>query len=432
MTQSWQFSSPRLSRYVKILHSVNSEQLLAVAGSGRPDFSLTLSVADGTHEGRTSYWTAVVAQVCALETLFRVSFVQLVAREWATCSGKGTDIASHCMCEKAGWLHSLAVLAGKANYTPDVATAAIDACSKAKKWDRATEMLKDMRNMKLEPNLVAYNALATAQWQYVINLFSMMHVRSIEADRRSCTSLIHRVGCSALWLKASLFFHESRRKGIICDVVSCNSAMSACDSAFEWSGCLEVFEELKRFNVQRNIMALNTVLSAYGRMDLWECTLASLELVKTIARGLQPTLVTRSIVMSACTFVGQWAFALHQMSFLSRRESVKMGNMAISSLGISACALGSLWEQALSLCIARCLEGKVKVSSFNNVIAVCGRQQKWQWALWLLKLADRTNQEIDAVTYTTAISACQNQWQHALLVFSNLKSSNLEAGVSQH
>ena len=82
--------------------------------------------------------------------------------------------------------------------------------------------------------------------------------------------------------------------------------------------------------------------------------------------------------MSACTVVGQWAVALHQMSCLTFRRFEDFGirnldNIAICSVGISACALGSLWAKALSLCSAASyLNGKVKVRSFNDAIAACG------------------------------------------------------------
>lgn len=287
-------------------------------------------------------------------------------------------------CEKAGlsWWHGLTLWAAKAHHLHHVqgAAATVSACTKATKWDEAIEILKNVRNLNLEPNLVTYNALAKAQqWQEVVNLFSIMQSRHIKADEVSCTSLIHRLGCSSLWLKAALFFRESRARGVICDVVSCNSAMSACDAAFAWSCCLDVFEDLKCSNIQTNVLAFNTILSACGRMDLWESTLASLQhLALSAGLGLEPTLVTRSVVMSACTFVGQWAVALHQMSCLTFGHFEdfglrNVGNMAICSVGISACALGSLWEKALSLCSAASyLKGKVKVRSFNDAIAACG------------------------------------------------------------
>eukprot|EP00435_Cladocopium_sp_Y103_P004290 s4058_g1.t1 len=350
-----------------------------------------------------------------------------------------------CGCEKAGakagsfaWWHGLTLWAAKAHHViVQDAAAAVSACTKATKWDKAVDFLKIVRNLNLEPNLVTYNALANAQqWQEVVNLFDIMQLRHIKADEVTCTSLVHRLGSYSLWLKAAFFFRESRARGVVCDVVSCNSAMSACDAAFAWSRCLEVFEDLKCSKIQSNVLAFNTVLSACGRMDLWESTLASFQhVVLSAGLGLEPTLVTRSVVMSACTFVGQWAVALHQMSFLSfrhfegvdvRNAGKNVGNMAICSVGISACALGSLWEKALSLCSAASyLKGNVKVRSFNDAIAACGRNWQWQGALWLLSAAE----ERDTVTYTATITACgqSQRWQHALLLFSALKASNLEA-----
>lgn len=340
------------------------------------------------------------------------------------------------------WPGSLIILAEakahQAHHTINDSASAINACSKATKWDRAIEVLKDVCILNLKPNLVIYNALATAQpWQQVVNLMCIMHTRSIQADQISFGSAIHSVGSSSsssVWLKAALLFDESRMRSVICDVVSCNSAMSTFDAAFEWSRCLRTLEDFQCWNVERNVMVSNTVLSACGRVDLWQESVSCLNSLFDNG-GLQPTVVTRGIVMSACTFLHQWAFALHQMSFLrfkklgsGYRTHHAQGNIAICSIGISACAFGSLWKEAVSLClVARCLEGKVKARSFNDAIAACGRQGKWQWALWLLSEAD---QESNVVTYAAAITACgESKWQHALLVFSSLKSSHLEAGV---
>ena len=359
-------------------------------------------------------------------------------------------------CEKAamvtvakGWGNDLSLLAdARAHRVQDIvgSTSVINACSKATTWFTAVGVLKDSYNAQLEPNLVTYNALANGKgqdWQRVVHLLLIMSVRFIEADGISCSSLIHCVGSSSLWLEAAILFDESRKRSIICDIVCCNSAMSACDSARKWSHCVEAFEDLNRSYIQTNIMVFNTVLSAYAGMDLWKCTVATLNSlrVRTVAgRDFDPTLVTRSIAMSACTFVGQWAFALHQMSLLKQRPleirnaSRKAGNAAVCGLGISACALGSLWTEAVSLCFNASSHGKVNVRSFNDAIAACGRRGQWQWALWilwllkLLSLADRNVATV--VTYTAAMTACgqSQQWQSALQVFSAMKSSDLEAG----
>ena len=358
-------------------------------------------------------------------------------------------------CEKAamvivakGWGNDLALLAdARAHRVQDIvgSTSLINACSKATTWFTAVGVLKDSYNTQLEPNLVTYNALANGKdqdWQRVVHLLLIMSVRFIEADGISCSSLIHCVGSSSLWLEAAILFDESRKTSIICDIVCFNAAMSACDSARKWSHCLEAFEDLNRSYIQTNIMVFNTVLSAYAGMDLWKCTVTTLNClrVRTVAgRDFEPTLVTRSIAMSACTFVGQWAFALHQMSLLKQRPletrnaSRKAGNAAICGLGISACALGSLWTEAVSLCFNASSHGKVNVRSFNDAIAACGRRGQWQWALWilwLLSLADDRN----VVTYTAAMTACgqSQQWQSALQVFSAMKSSDLEAGLRMY
>eukprot|EP00438_Fugacium_kawagutii_P001689 Skav202603 [mRNA] locus=scaffold2348:130045:131379:+ [translate_table: standard] len=411
---------------------------------------LRAQLADGRVEGRCrrsgKNWTCQRCPHRAFCSVLSSRWVQKghgVWREGEHRSRSNLQNADDFLSPRQKWPGSLIILteakAHQAHHTINDSASAINTCSKATKWDRAIEVLKDVRNLNLKPNVVIYNALATAQpWHQVVNLMCIMYTRSVQADQITFGSAIHSVSSSissSVWLKAALLFDESRMRSIICDVVSCNSAMSTFDAAFEWSRCLKAFEDLRCWNVERNVMVSNTVLSACSRVDLWQESISCLNsLFDNGSPGLQPTVVTRGIVMSACAFLRQWAFALHQMSFLSLLGSGygsarhAKGNIAICSIGISACAFGSLWKEAVSLClVARCLEGEVKVRSFNDAIAACGRRGQWQWALWLLSEA---GQGSNVVTYAAAITACgESKWQHALLVFSSLKSSHLEAGL---
>ena len=143
------------------------------------------------------------------ETHRRVSLRALGSSETEARGARGLRGCEKA--EKAGslsWWHGLTLWAAKAHHLHHVQGAAtVSACTKATRWDKAIEILKNVRNLNLEPNLVTYNALAKAQqWQEVVNLFSIMQSRHIQADEVSCTSLIHRLGCSSLWLKAALFF----------------------------------------------------------------------------------------------------------------------------------------------------------------------------------------------------------------------------------
>ena len=343
-------------------------------------------------------------------------------------------------CEKTGWSNALAIWESSRgdsqnNHNAALSTSVISTCSKAAKWLRGLRLLKQAEVHRLRRNLLTFNALLNVkgkgkEWQQVVSWLRLAQAGSVQPDRITYSSEINAVGSDSQWLQAVFFVQELCEKSISGDVISCNSAMSACNSAVQWAASISIFQDLilqrvsgEKRQYPSNIFVMNSALSALGLVDLWEDTFLMLKHMES-AQGLslQPSLVTRSIAMSACTFVGRWDVSLHQMSLLSQHNEVTC------STGISACALGSLWAEALSLCgMAIYNSWPVRVRSLNDAIAACGRHEQWQWALHMLSKMRQLRVEGDVITYTSAITACERSrlWKRALLL-SSLTTQSLQ------
>ena len=108
------------------------------------------------------------------------------------------------------------------------------------------------------------------------------------------------------------------------------------------------------------------------------------------------------------------------------------------------CAGQSLGKSTVFVFSCQLPEGEVKVRSFNDAIAACGElrldsEKSFQHSVckplchWQTCSISANPDPSDSytVTYTAAITACgqSQRWQHALLLFSALRASNLEAGA---
>ncbi|CAK0825413.1 unnamed protein product, partial [Prorocentrum cordatum] len=96
-------------------------------------------------------------------------------------------------CEKGEqWQRALALLSEirEAKLEPDVIfsyTAGISACEKGKQWQRALALLSEIREAKLQPNVICYSAGITAcesgeQWQQALALLSEMREAKVQPN----------------------------------------------------------------------------------------------------------------------------------------------------------------------------------------------------------------------------------------------------------
>ncbi|CAK0863428.1 unnamed protein product [Prorocentrum cordatum] len=77
----------------------------------------------------------------------------------------------------------------EAKLEPDVISynAGISACEKGKQWQPALALLSEMREAKLEPDVISYNAAICtsercSQWRHAFSLLRVMRERHVETN----------------------------------------------------------------------------------------------------------------------------------------------------------------------------------------------------------------------------------------------------------
>ncbi|CAK0882276.1 unnamed protein product, partial [Prorocentrum cordatum] len=103
-------------------------------------------------------------------------------------------------------------------------SAGISACEKGKQWERALALLSEMREAKLEPNVISYSAgISTCekgeQWQRALALLSEMREAKLEPN-----------------------------------VISYSAGISACEKGEQWQWALALLSEMREAKLEPNVI----------------------------------------------------------------------------------------------------------------------------------------------------------------------------------
>ncbi|KAK8941881.1 Pentatricopeptide repeat-containing protein [Platanthera guangdongensis] len=163
------------------------------------------------------------------------------------------------------------VVAGDAAVDPSVQVfnAMMGVYARSGRFDDVRNLLDEMRERGLEPDLVSFNTLINAR------------AKSGHVPSGSATQLLQDV----------------RRSGLRPDTITYNTLISACSHGPSFEEAVTVFEEMIKSKCQPDLWTYNTMISVYGRCGMTQE--AELLFHEITSKGFSPDAVTYNSLLHA-------------------------------------------------------------------------------------------------------------------------------------
>jgi pentatricopeptide repeat protein len=177
----------------------------------------------------------------------------------------------------------------------------ISACEKSSQWERALELLSEMRERGIEPNVITYSAAISA-----------------------CEK-------GSKWERALELLSEMRQRGLEPNAISFNAAITACEKGAQWERALELLGEMRQRGPAPNIASFTAVMQcavASGKIDEGFVLLQEAE---SAGFANDPEAYTmHQALRTACQFAGDTE-RVEMVTALMKRHGVSRGARAIAS-----------------------------------------------------------------------------------------------------
>lgn len=324
--------------------------------------------------------------------------------------------------------------------SPSIVTAntVIAMLSITKKWWLTLDILENLPSKMLLPDRITYQSTLKAlggcsQWEQAIKLlYDMAGAEAVEFGLTlSACSNAHQ------WPHALQLLSLLRERNVKEDLRLQDAVMNACGQAKEWQHAVVVFAELGLEVDQR---AISTAIAACASQ--WKqvlCLLGSLPQLK-----MSSSLLTHTPAVRACGEVSQWQWAVHLLEALEHQEVE--ADVILYTTAISACSacfdnqptgeVGDRFESNQPWPYALFLFAKLKDLSlpadciaYTAIISTCGKANKWEHSLELLRESQQANIQSDSSSYVAAIAACKEQWRYALSLIRESHLSQIQLDI---
>ncbi|CAJ1354854.1 unnamed protein product [Effrenium voratum] len=359
--------------------------------------------------------------------------VRVACRHLGTRSQVGRNAALAACARAAAWEHALRLAASGCRGTSATVRGynmTISAVGKIS-WRAALGLFLSMRQRRLPPNIISYNAASSAcvqggAWQISLWLFFNLDANLVPNQGRCFVALKSPFGgnrrirfCAsvAAWFclcsepgysvaisAAGSAHHWQLAVALLGShgpsAISVGAAMSACERALQWQSALEIF----RTWASADRVVYLVAITACQRSARWQ---AALGLIKEAREGNQLDVSCLNAAISACAQSGEWQHALALMASTDSPDGISY------NATLTALSKGGLWRPALRLLHVR---PRPDVVSFSAAIAACSREGEWQRVVDLLgRMRDRALRP-SAWTFNGLAAACAKaaKWQVAL------------------
>jgi pentatricopeptide repeat protein len=226
---------------------------------------------------------------------------------------------------------------------------AINACARAGKWERASEILAEMRERgDISPNAHCYTAAIKAcgeggQWNLAIQILDQMILDNVRPSAITFATIIEAAGLCGRWNEGISMMKSMRKNGFPVTEICYAQAIRACPDINGAQRLLQTMEAVD--GVRPNLLAYNALLARMRDFGKGETALSVLEQMRNA--GVTPNAYSYTFVMDAIvncpTTRADQAFELLEDM---KREGVPMGPIAYAA-AIRACKRDKKWVFAL-------------------------------------------------------------------------------------
>lgn len=141
-------------------------------------------------------------------------------------------------------------------------------------WRRAVRLVREMRDIGVEPNIISYNLLLQAmskdkQVDKALGILAEMRDRCLVPDLTSHNLVIGAVKPRE-WHRALQHLEDMAAEGVEANWESFVNASMPCEEAFEWAMVLSLFNIVRGGGMKSNSVGYNYALSACVKGKQWE------------------------------------------------------------------------------------------------------------------------------------------------------------------
>ncbi|CAJ1421273.1 unnamed protein product, partial [Effrenium voratum] len=139
--------------------------------------------------------------------------------------------------------------------------ACINACGRAREWQRCLLLLDQLEASLLEISAVEFSgALSACEGQKGLEVFQRMCRRGVELDAVAFNGALK--ACEGRWRQALALLEEMQERQLFPTLVSFSSAISCCEKAHEDDKALQLLDAMRQAGHQPNEICFSAAMSA--------------------------------------------------------------------------------------------------------------------------------------------------------------------------
>jgi pentatricopeptide repeat protein len=340
--------------------------------------------------------------------------------------------------------------------------AALGACSHAKRWQAAIDLLANMEDRNLV-DAVSYGTVMAAcengeQWNLVLHYADVMISKGFALDGLAVTSALHACQQKGLVADALRYldilkalpktsqrktagWERSGARGPLegPDSVAYRLAISACARGGDWKKGIELLGEMRKVTGKIDVTAYTSAITGCEYAGEWKTAFSILETMRK--DGVEPNEVTMAATIGACATACARGWdvdlalkkALQLFHVMKKDPTVVNPNIAVYNAAIRACAEANQPDLAFKL-----LEDAMKhslqptVVTFGTLMTACERASSLDCMDKVFQLMDAASIEPNEIVYGAAISCLRKtaQADRAFLMLKKMVRDNLNPNVA--